>query len=222
MEPQVTFIPKKPIEGRVTAENRVSVVAVVAVIAFFSAIGYGAYSYYKQDLLKKSIAELKTNLKKIENDFDIKTVENIVRFDSRIKTAQSLLQNHNVVSPIFSLLSKYALRDIKFSSFSYKLAEASNGASGSAPSVGGSVASSGMAADQGERDIIIVMSGEARGYLSIALQSQAFAQSPYVKGQVFANLAQGDKGNVMFQLTLTLDPKISSFSDYLTRGGSGI
>ncbi len=58
----------------------------------------------------------------------------------------------------------------------------------------------------------IKLSGKARSYESIALQSQKFSENiNEVTSFVFSGLSVGDDDSVSFQLTLTIDPNLLSY-----------
>ena len=61
------------------------------------------------------------------------------------------------------------------------------------------------------------MKGVADGYLSIALQADLFGKNKNLIDPVFSNLALDDKGNVIFNLTFSVDKNFVNYKQVLKK-----
>lgn len=61
----------------------------------------------------------------------------------------------------------------------------------------------------------LVLTGRAKGYESIALQSDIFAASKDVESFLFSDLSPDALGSVSFRLSLAIKPAITSYQAYL-------
>ena len=108
--------------------------------------------------------------------------------DNRLIASNEILSKHIVVSPIFKVLQEVTLKNISYTKFSYDFNDSSK-----------------------NNKVAISMTGIAKGYQSIALQSDIFAKYKYLIDPIFSNLLLDDKGNVIFDLDFSVD---SNFVDY--------
>lgn len=112
------------------------------------------------------------------------SIADLNRFDSRLKAAKTLLNNHRVISPILDELEDHTLQAVQLTS-----AEISIGA------------------DVGE--VSIVGSGEALNYLALATQSDSFSESDYFSNPIFTSFEQNEDGLISFDYTLSADSRIT-------------
>lgn len=206
-----SFIPKRPIDTTTAvAEKRPSravgllsfltVIIVIATIVSF----VGVYLYQKQ-LVSQKVA-LEKSINDARDGLGSAFVGDMKRLDARIGAVKLLLQNHIVVSPIFEALESTTLHSVQYKTFKYS-----------------------FVTDAGTKSQLVQvnLSGVARGYATIALQSDAFAQSTLIRNPVFSNLTIDDKtGAVSFRLTFTVNPSDLSFQTFidskLTSSGSTV
>ncbi len=203
MNPEIptSFIPKRPIAPDIivtTPRNHavgfLSLITAIIVIATILSFG-GVYLYEKSLVAQKTKLEQSINEAKsgIGTDF----LTDMKRLNARISGVKTLLQNHIVVSPIFSALEATTLRSIQYKSFSYefKLDPATKG-----------------------QIVQVLIDGVAKNYSTIALQSDAFAQSPLIKNPVFSNLTVDDKtATVGFKLVFDVAPADLSFQTFIDK-----
>ena len=64
------------------------------------------------------------------------------------------------------------------------------------------------------------MTGEARGYAALALQSDIFNKSQYFKDSIFSNLKLNTKGDVIFSFRAVVDPSLVSYQREVERIGA--
>jgi hypothetical protein len=64
------------------------------------------------------------------------------------------------------------------------------------------------------------MKGRAKSYASVALQSDVFAEIPFLKEQLFENPNLDPQGNVTFDYSAEVDPSLLSYVEALGEGGT--
>lgn len=209
MEPTIptSFIPKSSMPGsgrpqvdlpKVTLPPKtVGILTFITVIiAISAALSFVGVYLYEQRLgsqkqnLEQSITDARSDL---GSDF----VAEMQRFEQRISGVRQLLQSHIVVSPIFEELQTRTLRSVQFKQFKYN--------------VGG--------ADQGGKSTVqVTLTGVARSYSIIALQSDTLAQSTFIKNPVFSNLTLDDQTkSINFSLAFTVDTADLSYQKFIEK-----
>ncbi len=63
----------------------------------------------------------------------------------------------------------------------------------------------------------VLMSGEARGYTSIASQSDIFTENKFIRNPIFSNLNLTDTGYVAFDVSFTVDESFIRYVDARAR-----
>ncbi len=201
MEPTLptSFIPKRPITNEVVVSHTrsrtvgllsiITAIVVVATIVSFA----GVYLYEKTLTAKKVRLEREINEAKsgIGSDF----LTDMKRLNARISGVKTLLGGHIVISPIFQALEATTLRSVQYKRFTYEFKPD--------PLTKAQV-------------VQVQLEGVAKTYSTIALQSDAFAQSSLIKNPVFSNLVVDDKtGNIGFKLTFDVTPVDLSFQTFI-------
>ncbi|MES2214160.1 MAG: hypothetical protein V4465_02100 [Patescibacteria group bacterium] len=191
MEPkfQSSFIPKGPLTTSAsfaarTAERKQGILGYISKILFvLSLLGaVGSFGYVKY--LQSSINQKTADLEAARATLEADTISELARLNTRIQVTQNLLSKHRVITPFFDYLESITYKTIKFSSFTFNMTE---------------------------KGPLITMKGQARGYAAVALQSDDFSKSKYIKSPVFSNLNLDDKGNVIFEFRGSLDPAVLAY-----------
>ena len=187
---QTSFIPKKPmIEEPIRNVSRpISVFLVFSIFIFITMLLATGGLYFYQGILEKNIAQMKVDLEKAKNRFELSKITELQTLDKRLKASTEILKSHVAVSPIFDALSKITIKTIRYTKFSY-------------------------AFDNTDKSkVLIKMSGQAswtQGYKAIALQSDIFSgDNEYKKlliDPVFSGLTPDTKGNILFDLDFSVD-----------------
>ena len=190
---QTSFIPKKPLaEERVVAPRHTSIFSFLATLIFFGSLASAGAIYFYQANLLKTNTDKSTQITAARNSFQPTLIKTLEKLDRRITDAKSLLGNHIMVSPVFEALQVNTLKSIQFTKFSY-----TTPVDPSAP-------------------ITIHMSGKARDYGSIALQSDQLAKNANIHNSLFSNLAlDAQTGTVSFDLEFTVDADLVRFKNHL-------
>ncbi|MEK7134266.1 MAG: hypothetical protein AAB805_01130 [Patescibacteria group bacterium] len=183
-----TFIPKGPVAASVSGKRKnrsLGVVLVVSFIIFISSVLSASGAYLYRTYLVKSTANLEISLNKAKAAFEPETIVSLKRFNARVNAGDSLLARHIAPTVFFSALQDLTLQSIRFSKFSYTF-----------------------------DDLFIegTLSGTARNYSSVALQSDFFARSPYIKNPIFSNLTLDKSGNVTFNVAFKIDPALMLYT----------
>ncbi|MDP9249369.1 MAG: hypothetical protein M3M85_02595 [bacterium] len=179
---QTSFIPKKPIiKERVVSSRPVGPVVIIALFILFTVLLATGGLYFYKGLTTKNIETMKDNLKKAQSRFEPSKITELQTLDKRLRAASEVLSDHIAVTPIFSALERVTMKTVRFTSFSYIRDEDQN-----AP-------------------IKVTMTGQARGYRDVALQSDLFTKDKNFIDPVFSNLTLDQSGNVLFDLDFSVD-----------------
>ena len=193
---QTSFIPKKPL-----AEERVAVTAThssifgfLATLLFISAIAASAGLYFYRANIQKTIVSQQVQLNAARNAFEPSLITELKRLDRRITSANTILNSHIAVSPIFEVLELNTLKSIQFTKFTY------------------------VTPTNPKLPIKVELSGRARDYASIALESDQLAKNKYIRNSLFSDLTLNEQtGMVLFQLTFDVDPDLVRFTNNLEK-----
>lgn len=195
MEPtfQTTFIPKKPVVP-ITTETKPSGIVTffgfIATIVFIAAVvSYGIFFFYKKQLTA-TISTTSASLERQSTTFDSNIVLELDDVNRRLKSAETLLSNHTIVTPLFKSLEEITLKTVRFTNFSLQMPTPDN------------------------QKTSVKMSGVAQGYDAIALQSDMFSKNRFLKDPIFSNLVPDQKGNVTFELNFSIDPSFVLYKTY--------
>jgi hypothetical protein len=189
MEPRfkTSFIPKKsfeqsaPIQPRnnTSAKGSLGILGMAGVVIFMmSAISVGGVYGYKF-VLEASIESKATELERARELFQPALIRIMERLDMRLKSADELLANHVSMSAIFNLLENNTYTDVQFNDLNV-----SQDAAG---------------------QVTATMTGVARDFDVVALQSDVFATNRYILNPVFSNLDVVSEDRVSFEVRATID-----------------
>ena len=183
---QTSFIPKKPmIEERSVRSRPTSLLTILSIFIFFAIVLASAGLYFYKGVMAKNIASMSSQLTLAKNSFEASDITRLQVLDKRLRAANTILNNHIAVSPIFEELQALTMKTIRFTKFSYSIGD--------------------------NNKIDVKMNGQAIGYRSVALQSDLLGADKNFIDPVFSNLSLDDKGNVLFNLEFSVD---SGFVDY--------
>ena len=197
---QTSFIPKKSLaEERVpVAASGGNIVSFIATLIFLAVLASAGGLYFYRTNIKKTIASQRVQLDAARNQFEPTLIAELKRLDRRMTNANTIIDNHIVISPIFDALEMNTLKSIQFTKFSY-LTPAST-----------------------KMPVAVQMQGKARDYASIALESDQLATNKNIRNPIFSELALDEQtGMVSFNLTFTVDPELVRFTNHLSTFGPG-
>ncbi len=206
MEPSIptSFIPKKPVDSNAEPapyHNRsvglLSLLTVVVVVG--TGLAFGATYLYQKQLISQK-AKLEDQINQARDGIGTDFVADMKRLDARIDGVKDLIKNHIVVTPIFEALQASTLRSVQYKDFSYSIkTDPSNKA---------------------QPLVLVELTGSAKNYATIALQSDAFSTNRLIKNPVFSNLTVDDKTKTInFKLAFSVamaDLSYQTFIDTMT------
>lgn len=190
---QTSFIPKKIIEPKnAKIRSGSGVLNIFSFIVFISSvISLGGAYLYKNSILN-NIEEYKDSLRIARNQFEPSLITQLQILDKRLNAANTILDKHVAVSPIFRMLQDITLPSVRYSDFSYELNETSN-------------------------SVNVKMKGEAKSYNFIALQADLFNKNKFIKNPIFSDFVLDQSGNIDFSLSFFVDKSLISYESFLDR-----
>ncbi|MFA5736961.1 MAG: hypothetical protein WCX70_00785 [Candidatus Paceibacterota bacterium] len=196
-----SFIPKQSISSNLRERREpLSLVIMISVIIFVIALVYFAsifgYRFYVYNLINRPCPTggestqscgLRESLEREKRDFQYESLARLKRLDTKLKNGSTILTNHQTLRPLFEQLSLATAHNVKFNDFKFN-------------------------------KNVIEISGAALGYEDVAYQSKIFTSEVAKTGEdrkitafSFSNFDLDSSGNVIFKLTLTVDPSLLSF-----------
>lgn len=191
---QTSFIPKKPL-ATTSAPVRSGGGSFLSLIAWLLLIAAGVLaggSYLYRNSLEGSLVRMRADLESARNSFEPSLITELQRLNKRIDSANELINGHVVVTPLFQAISTSTLKSIQFTRFSYILPSDTSAS------------------------VTIRMSGKARDYTSIALESDQLASNKNIHNAIFSNLSLDERtGVVNFDLSFTVDADLIRYTNHL-------
>lgn len=184
---QPSFIPKGPVvdngSKRSLMSDGITYILAEILFGFMVLACIGVFGYQK--LLDAQIQKMSGDLQSATETVQPELIRDLSRASARFQSAKQIVNSHVTISRLFSLLESLTLQTVRFNDFSYS-------------------------ADQ-TGALYIVMTGEARSYVSVALQSDIFLNDPSFINPQFSNLNLNAKGNVIFSFKSKIDPSVVSY-----------
>lgn len=190
---QTSFIPKKPVvPERTEARRPIGILMVLSILILLTVlVAYGGLYVYKNSL-NQSLTSKQKALDLAKNRFEPGRLAELKTLDRQLKAANLILESHISISPIFEILQEATMKTIRYTSFAYELRD--NGV------------------------VFVKLTGEANGYRSIALQSNLLSERTEILDPVFSNLALDARGNVLFDLSFSVNKSLVSYKENVDKG----
>lgn len=197
-----SFIPKKSLtassqiqnKGIKGAESSIGIVFLITLIVFIGVVALAVGIFLYQQFLLQDINKKKDSLDRAKAAFEPALIEEIGRLDVRMKSAEEILNNHKALSVFFDLLETNTLVSLQFQNLGYKIDEAGR--------------------------VSVSMSGVASSFSSVALQSDIFGKNKFIKEPIFSNLNLDNKGNVVFDFSAFIDPRLLLYVGNVSQNNS--
>jgi hypothetical protein len=183
---QSSFIPKESVTEEVFKKKKAGPIGILAVSLFISSIVISVAMFVYKDIVKSSIKDLQSQLTAAEKNIDKDTINQMSQFSRKLTVAKSIVARHEVISKFLTALASSTVSSVQFSSFKY-----------------GSLK---------EGKLTVNLKGKATSYAAVALQENILTQNKYFQSISFSNLTLADKGLVSFDLDISVDPQIVSYS----------
>jgi hypothetical protein len=157
-------------------------ITVLAGVGVFFYVGY----------LSKSIDSANASLDEKKDDLNPDDINRMVRLDTRLDTAEKLVNSHVSVSRIFDLLEDITLPSVRFTSFDFNYL--------------------------GTGKVSMKLKGQSTGFTGVALQSDILNKEKTFKKPIISDLALEASGAVTFVLSTDIDADIVDFKRYVVGG----
>jgi hypothetical protein len=189
---QTSYIPKGPTmlaPSPVGRGRSVSLFGVIAVAAFLAAVALAGAVFFYHRYLVRTVTGMDSELAEVKRSFEPEFVDVAARLNRRIESAKALLSAHRSLSPLFDLLEKKTLASVRFQNFAFDAKR--------------------------EDELSFVMTGQAKSFNAVALQSDIFGEERYFRNPVFSNFTLNDRGDVIFQFKAEIDEALLRYSESL-------
>ncbi len=190
MEPkfQTSFIPKKPISltqsGVLPVARSFNLFSLLATVFFIVTLLTSGGLFIYQKILDGQIIQAGKDIEKAREAFQVGQIKDLIDANSRIKAAETLLENHVVISRIMVLLEELTVKRIRFYDFSYS---------------------------NKNNSPTLAMKAESQGYNALAVQGEIFSKSEFLRDSRFFDFTAGDNGIVTASFYTTLNPELISY-----------
>ena len=194
---QTSFIPKKPIIESQSSGSGVSLFLLLSVILFIVAIALAGGVWLWQKSLISQIEKDKAALLAAKDSYEEGTITPLIRLNDRIEESKNLLANHIAVSPVFTMLEKNVLKNIRLKTLNF-----SYGAN---------------------KKIKIDLSGTASSYDALSKQADAFGSEnlrSFLIQPVISDFSPTPDSSISFNFTTSVDPKLVSYKNIVADSGA--
>lgn len=192
---QTSFIPKKSPVGTAPTfgpiGRNVNVFAVIALIIFFLTAGLAAFVFFYKAHLITLITTMDADLAKAKKSFEPTFIDTASRLNARIEGVQQLLGTHTALSPLFDILEKKTLESVRFQDFNFSTTD---------------------------RKVTLTMTGQAKSFNAVALQSDVFGAERVFKDPVFSNFTLNEAGDVIFNFQTSVEPEFLLYRETVLGG----
>ncbi len=191
-----TFIPRKTADAQTAGARhaRVSVFFTLSASAFVLSLLAAGGVFFYQKILANRLVKMNNDLVAARAAFEPAFIEELQHMDRRIEGSKTLLAEHRVISPLFTLLEHETLATVRFTKFSFS-------DSMEPPSSG---------------RVRLDLSGEAISFNAIALQLDVFSKNGNFLNPVFSNFDVDKNGTVRFSFTATVAPEFILYRTHLS------
>ncbi len=187
---QSSFIPKASVTGTTLPTERKSVFRTLSLIVFVLVLlGTGGTFVYKI-MMEKSITALEAKIAEAEKAVDKDKIDELANFDKRVKSIDTILNQHVAVSSYLKLLGDSTLKNLSFSDFKFTATDHNS-------------------------PIKAVFTGVAPSYAAIAQEEAVLVKDPNTVSVQFGDFLLGKTGLVSFKLTAEFKNGILNWSKTL-------
>lgn len=177
---------------------------VIAIFIFLGAAGMAGGLLYYQGTIQDDISQKSDQLAAARGEINTEAVSEYQRLEARLTQAGELLENHQALSPFFTLLERNTLQSVRYTNFEYT-------------SGGGGNSGSQNTANSNSNVHSVSLSGEADSYQALARQSQLFLENELIRRSSFSGIQLTQNGELVeFQFTAQIAPSVFEYepSDY--------
>lgn len=203
---KVSFIPKKPLSGRIERRTRpVSFVLFLSFFIFFVTLTVygGLYFYYAnlETVLDNKTKELEVAKEKAD---PTGAIEKAKKLQIKINNTKNLLNKHVAPSQVFNLLEEVTLKSVVLDGFTLEKRNKQ-------------VESKSVTQAISTFNFVIKTNGIAQSYASLAYQSdilkKEIKENNRIESFLITNLSPNEKGEILFTLEMVLYAPFLSYKD---------
>jgi|JI10StandDraft_1071094.scaffolds.fasta_scaffold596473_2 hypothetical protein len=178
-----SFVPKMPVrtvaKASTSSFNLIGLIGVLfLIVALLGSAGVYAYGKYLDNAISVKGEEIKAAIAGVNSS----TVEDFITLRNRFSAGKNLLESHIAFSQFLDVLEKATLQNVRFTSLRYVMED--------------------------NNVITVSMSGTAKSFNALAVESNTFAREPYIKGAIFSDITTQLDGTVTFSVNAKLDPEL--------------
>ncbi len=178
-----SFVPKQPVAPQARRPRPQAGVLYYASIFILGVMIVGAGLTFAYSLFLNNVRDSRqVLLQTAEQSINNETVADFIQLRNRIQTANVILDQRIRVSQFFDVLESVTLQNVRFKTLSFSVGD--------------------------NRAAKITMSGSARSFNALAVESSAFARNENFKRAIFSGIAADKSGVVSFTLNADLAPKL--------------
>jgi len=210
MEPKfnTSFIPKKSLQADVGGPGSTTTTSpgnkyvkrrtvrgpgyFLTLLIFVLAVVASFSIYGYTVIVERNIDDRIAQINEMQKGFDPSEIERLAREGLRMKNAERLLSSHVTVTELFDLLEAITLKNVRYDNFEY------SGALGSTPGLD--------------------LSGSSQNFQSIAVQTEQYRINQSLNNPVVTELKRLTDGSAVFDVQMTVNPRLVSFPTALQAG----
>lgn len=161
--------------------------AVISLVVFLAVAALAAGVFLYRGFLVREIRAMDAQLVAARKSFEPEFVDAARRLNTRLEAATQALAQHRAPSLLFALLERRTLEQARFHNFSFEAKD--------------------------EKAFTLTLSGEAKSFNAVALQSDIFGEEKRFTSPVFSNFTLNERGNVLFQFKTAVDPALVAYRE---------
>jgi len=158
---------------------------VLALIAFLISLTATLGVFLYKQYLNQSLNNKAETLEEARAAFEPALIRELTRLDTRLKTSQLLLDQHIALSRLFEFLENNTVQDVQYTSFDF------------------SRLTDGLSS--------VTLTGRARSFNAVALQSDIFGKSRFILNPIFSALNTDDENNIRFSVSAEVSSELLSY-----------
>jgi len=167
----------------------------IAIVALAASLALAAGVFLYDRFLDANVQKKSEQLERARKAFEPQLIQELVRLDSRLQAADSVLANHLAPSELFNLLEELTLQSVSYDSLNYSLGE-----------------------DSG---ITIKLKGKSHSVNGVALQASVFGQHNAISNPIFSDLDLVKDG-VSFQVSANVNPSALRYTTVFQQYSDGV
>lgn len=179
-----SFVPKQPVEMHPRhSESGSNIFMIISLVILGIAVVLSAGVFIYGRYLSSQSTEKAAEIEKAQQSVSQGTVEGYIRLSDRLRSADTLIGQHVMLSQFFDVLESLTLKNVRFASLSVTVGD--------------------------DQSAEVKMTGAAENFNALAAQSAAFAKESRIKQAIFSGIKADSKtGAVSFSVSAKLDSRL--------------